>query len=437
MRPSFLMFISLLLILSIKIMGQYQRIDIPTKQILRDVYFFDENRGIVIADSGLILRTYDGGQSWQKEYMNPINDDFHRLLFPEDSTGYLFGRDGNIWKTTDLGSAWTWISQVDTIGFYTFDAQFVTPDIGYAANYFNIYRTDDGGYSWNPLNFPAVFVSYLYFSTPDSGKATSANGIAVFTTSDGGVSWAEDSLEKKHNEYWFSTKLFLTGKGGFLFCSGGHPTSFCDVYQFDSQSSIWRVNYNFPYLLGEVHDVSFPNDSVGYAVGGIGYSNGRKILKTQDFGASWSLQSLSGDEIGISGVHFVDENVGYLAGGNFFSQNKSAFFKTINGGGPITSIKKDHYKPPFSYSLRNYPNPFNPETTIEFYLPHHAEVRLKIFNVLGQRIRTLFTGRRDAGVYRLKWNGRDEAGNEVASGVYIYRLQADRFVQSRKMLLLR
>lgn len=87
--------------------------------------------------------------------------------------------------------------------------------------------------------------------------------------------------------------------------------------------------------------------------------------------------------------------------------------------------------------FQNYPNPFNPETTIEFYLPHAAEVRLEIFNLLGQRVRTLAAERKIAGLHQVQWDGRDDAGREVSGGVYFLRLQAGNSVQTRKMLLIR
>ena len=85
----------------------------------------------------------------------------------------------------------------------------------------------------------------------------------------------------------------------------------------------------------------------------------------------------------------------------------------------------------------NYPNPFNPSTTVKFTLPRSAKVRLEIFNILGQRVRTLVDGKLPAGVRQVQWDGRNDAGSPVASGVYIYRLRAEDYVQSRKMLLLR
>lgn len=87
--------------------------------------------------------------------------------------------------------------------------------------------------------------------------------------------------------------------------------------------------------------------------------------------------------------------------------------------------------------FQNYPNPFNPETTIEFYLPHAAGVQLEIFNLLGQKVRTLAAERKIAGLHQVQWDGRDEAGREVSGGVYFLRLQAGNSVQTRKMLLIR
>jgi hypothetical protein len=83
--------------------------------------------------------------------------------------------------------------------------------------------------------------------------------------------------------------------------------------------------------------------------------------------------------------------------------------------------------------LQNYPNPFNPNTTIEFDLPKTSEVTLKIFNILGEEVATLVSDRLAAGSYSYKWFR--PAG--IASGVYLYRLEAEGFVQTKKMILMK
>jgi hypothetical protein len=82
--------------------------------------------------------------------------------------------------------------------------------------------------------------------------------------------------------------------------------------------------------------------------------------------------------------------------------------------------------------FQNYPNPFNPTTTIKFDLPKSSEVSLKIFNILGEEIATLVSDRLSAGSYSYEWDG-----NNLASGVYLYRLQAGEYVETRKMVLMR
>ena len=93
---------------------------------------------------------------------------------------------------------------------------------------------------------------------------------------------------------------------------------------------------------------------------------------------------------------------------------------------------------PQTFALQpNFPNPFNPSTTIRYQLPSAAPVRLELYDVLGQKVRTLVEDQGVAGVHRVVWDGRDSAGRAVAGGVYFYRLQAGEFSQVRKLLLLK
>lgn len=86
---------------------------------------------------------------------------------------------------------------------------------------------------------------------------------------------------------------------------------------------------------------------------------------------------------------------------------------------------------------QNSPNPFNPVTTIKFTVPEDCRTRLVVYDVSGRRVRTLVDEDLRANFYKVQWNGRNEQGRQVASGVYFYRLQAGRHVQSKKMLLMR
>ncbi len=93
---------------------------------------------------------------------------------------------------------------------------------------------------------------------------------------------------------------------------------------------------------------------------------------------------------------------------------------------------------PNSFSLlQNYPNPFNPETSIEYDLKKNSQVKISIYNTLGQKVTTLFEGQKPAGKHRLVWDGRNDKGIRLATGTYIYRMEADGATQTKKMLLLK
>jgi flagellar hook assembly protein FlgD len=85
---------------------------------------------------------------------------------------------------------------------------------------------------------------------------------------------------------------------------------------------------------------------------------------------------------------------------------------------------------------QNHPNPFNPETEIRFVLPKASHVEVKIYNTLGQEIRTLADSPYEAGYHSVIWDSKDNQGNYVASGVYLYELKAHEFVV-KKMSLVR
>ncbi len=94
--------------------------------------------------------------------------------------------------------------------------------------------------------------------------------------------------------------------------------------------------------------------------------------------------------------------------------------------------------PAYHFRLnQNYPNPFNPSTTIRYNLPKESRVSLKIYNVLGQEVRTLVNRREGSGEHFVVWDGRNHLRHAVSSGVYLYRLEVDGKARVRKMMLIR
>ncbi|RKY88166.1 hypothetical protein DRQ09_03315 [candidate division KSB1 bacterium] len=95
-------------------------------------------------------------------------------------------------------------------------------------------------------------------------------------------------------------------------------------------------------------------------------------------------------------------------------------------------------KTPLKFDLmQNYPNPFNPETIISYQLKNDTRVLISIYNILGQEVKTLIKDFKKAGFHKVKWDGRDNNNNRVASGVYIVKLKAGNFIKSKKILLIK
>ena len=84
----------------------------------------------------------------------------------------------------------------------------------------------------------------------------------------------------------------------------------------------------------------------------------------------------------------------------------------------------------------NFPNPFNPSTTLPVAVPHTAEISVKVYNILGEEVRTVFAGQVEAGRHWIVWDGKNDAGAPVATGVYLARLTADAGVSMVKKMLL-
>ena len=127
-----------------------------------------------------------------------------------------------------------------------------------------------------------------------------------------------------------------------------------------------------------------------------------------------------------------------LIAGNPEIQVVDAVVREMNGEVRLLNVGTQSLTAlPTNFALEpNYPNPFNPQTTIRYQLPESAKVRLVIYDILGQEVRTLLDEVQRSGYHRVIWDGRSDVGYEVASGVYFYRLQAGSFSAVRKLVLI-
>ncbi len=116
--------------------------------------------------------------------------------------------------------------------------------------------------------------------------------------------------------------------------------------------------------------------------------------------------------------------------------DRGRVMKAIQGTTGISEQSAQNLPEDFVLSS-NYPNPFNPETNIEYALPSDCQVTLVVYNILGQKVRTLVDAYQAAGFKSVIWDGKDDSGNQASAGVYFYSIKTDNFIQTKKMLLLK
>lgn len=136
----------------------------------------------------------------------------------------------------------------------------------------------------------------------------------------------------------------------------------------------------------------------------------------------------------------------YAGEGGFDEGQKGWYYGLTFNGDPfiipqpsnVTAIAQEHFNHiPEQISLENYPNPFNPATTISYSLPASGKVELTIYNMLGQKIRSLIHMYQFAGQHKIIWDGKNAQGIKMPSGIYIYRLRSGKSMISKKMILIK
>jgi len=115
---------------------------------------------------------------------------------------------------------------------------------------------------------------------------------------------------------------------------------------------------------------------------------------------------------------------------NWFA-NKPDFPNGINSNSNLANL------PSKFYLYQNYPNPFNSETLIKYELPQNTNIKISIYNSLGQEIAILANSHQYAGYHQIRWEGINSSGNRVSSGLYFVRMKTDNIIIAKKLLLLR
>lgn len=373
------------------------------------IYFKDINTGIISA-----FKTNNAGVNWSQMDFGGYNS------FPDQNTGYSTG-GGLLFKTTNFGN--NWVMQNNPTNQSLFSIHFINVNTGYSCGEFgNLIRSSNGGDNWfaiEPIIYP-LRLSYIFTNVMFTDQLTGfitghklANDTSVFIkTTNGGVNW---TVQRYTVSNWgkFTSMFFVNSTTGYIGAS--------------SNSSILKTTNGgiswFPYTIptsNRIYSIHFPSGNIGYAS-----CFGGQILKTTDGGSNWFLQT-TGTGSPLHSVFFLNDLTGYAAGEN-------TVLKTTDGGGAPIGITPISNEVPVDFRLeQNYPNPFNPTTNINFSIPKAAYTSIRIYDIMGRHVHTLFETQLAPGSYKADWNA-----SQMPSGIYIYRIESGSFTHSRKMIMIK
>jgi photosystem II stability/assembly factor-like uncharacterized protein len=366
-----------------------------------------ENIYYGVTASGKVVKSTDIGETWSSLYSQSYS--LTSVSFPDENTGYTVGAGGKIYKTTDAGN--TWSLQSSGTSNTLWDVDFSNANFGIAGgNSGTLLRTTDGGKNWTSLN-TGYTVYYKTVVCFDALTAIAAGGGGtIIKTTDGGNSWQKQTSGTTTGIYSMS---FINKDIGWMAVSNG------TTLKTTNGGSSWISQGTG--VSDIIESISFYNENNGICVGDNGL-----ILKTTDGGSKWTQYS--------SGFWSTLISVSYNKYGAVIAGYSGEILKSSTWN----SVDKNVIITPGYFSLsQNYPNPFNPLTTIQYQIPKTNNVKLVIYNTLGQEIKTLINEKQNSGYYNITWDGKDNSRKAVASGIYFYILIADEFVSVRKLNLLK
>ena len=247
------------------------------------------------------------------------------------------------------------------------------------------------------------------------GWATDISDVGkIIRTTDGGMTW---TVSSGWSAYLLFSVDFVNENTGY--CVG----MFGAIIKTTNGGNTW-VTQPDPPPHDWLYGVHFLNEETGWVVG----FNG-KVIFTTDGGSNWSQQT-SGTTAQLNSVYFFNQTLGWAAGEDPLTYGGII----INYSTLVTSVQNDkEYTVPTEFSLsQNYPNPFNPSTTIQYSIPESGNVRLKIFNTLGEEVAELVNEYQQANTYMVNFNGEN-----LSSGIYFYQIRAGEYTETKKMVIIK
>lgn len=247
---------------------------LPQGNTLKEIFFLDQNTGYIVGNKGSLLKTTNGGDSFELIDVG-TDEDLNGVYFLNDQLGFIAASRGTVFKTQDGGQ--TWIRLDLPAGFDLTQVYFIDENIGFAGGYgLGLLYTTDGGMTWErryDLPNNNFYLNKIEFTSTGTGLFSFSSG-GLLITSDGGITFQEDISILNSGFYDMS---FIDGQTGFAVVLGGN-----DLYKTIDGGYTWIAYPITPELLNDyLLAIYFQDELTGFI------SVGKKVLKTIDGGNNW------------------------------------------------------------------------------------------------------------------------------------------------------
>jgi photosystem II stability/assembly factor-like uncharacterized protein len=456
------------------------------------------NSNTIVAGTYRIWRTVNGADNWSAISGDLTGDGTSKIstvVIAKGNSNVIYAgcTNGRIQVTTNGGTNWN----LKNTGLPNAYCTRISIDPNNSATAYatysgflagnHVYKTINYGDTWVNVtgNLPNIPVNCVFVNPSDANNVFIGTDLGVFSTETGGNTWVQNNnglanvsvhdldyrvsdnmlFAATHGRSFYHAEL-SGGSGGqtaTLIYDDGSPTSGY-YWQSLGDGSANRITPTLPNAKLVSMSIYFTAVNAGIASytpivlqdngGSPGANHATVPVKVALAIPGWDDIDLSGYNITVNNDFYIGllydgvnrPAYGYdpvdngrawdKAGGNWSSWNETYFMRaTIS---TVTSVVEIDTKIPETFEVSsNFPNPFNPSTKFKYALPEGRNVSIIIYDIRGRKITELVNNFQSAGTYEVTWNGKNDDGNVVASGTYIYSIKAGDFSVSKKMIMMK
>ncbi|MBC8488389.1 MAG: T9SS type A sorting domain-containing protein [Bacteroidetes bacterium] len=412
-----LIFIPLLLVISLLQAqnGKWQTQAIETNNNLYGLSFTDSLTGWICGENGLMLHTTDG-YNWNQQ-PTPVTVNLYDVFFLNALQGWSCGDSGTIIHTNNGGQVWEiQESQINDRRFVSIElTNFNGLIYGFSVGDSAVTGTSNGA-EWIGLTPSNMYYDITYWDPYDGFRACFLTPYQMVCTDDFGCTWewvavfecVQYGIIRKDKPFAWIYNTWTVGENGTAYFNY-YPGDFYPFYPAQTPDTLDLYE-------GDVDEY----DSTIWAVGEIG-----EIIYSTDFGVSYQKYP-SPTSYNLYDVEFSGKETGWAVG-------DSGTLLKYTGEWVVTDLQEEQNKEN-KIKLQITPNPFTHKVSIGVDIWKDKQLLLKIYDLNGTVIKNLYTGIMNKGYNKIMWNGINNAGRQIKSGVYIIKLFSDKKVITQKII---